>query len=65
MEDQKNEPAFLREATQKFSALLPSVLHDADLEYTTNIDELVVKAPGELIQTICKTDANWVCQRIK
>ena len=55
MEDQKNEPALLSEATQKLSELLPSVLHDADLEYTTKIDELVVKAPGELIQTICKT----------
>ena len=55
MEDQKNEPTLLSEATQKLSELLPSVLHDADLEYTTKIDELVVKAPGELIQTICKT----------
>lgn len=55
MEGQKIEPTLLSEATQKLSGLLPSILHDSDLEYTTKIDELVVKAPGGLVQTICKT----------
>ena len=55
MKGQANENIALSEATLKLSELLPSILNEPKVEYGTKIDELVLKAPKELIQTICKT----------
>jgi NADH:ubiquinone oxidoreductase subunit C len=55
MKGQKKETVLLSEATQKLSEFLPSILDDSDLEYTKILDELVVKTPSRLIQTVSKT----------
>ncbi|PZC45740.1 MAG: NADH-quinone oxidoreductase subunit C [Chloroflexi bacterium] len=54
MEDQANKTTALNAASQKLLGILPSILNQPTLQYRTNIDELTVNLPGDLVHTICK-----------